>query len=170
MNMTTQHSPPPVSMLHELFWYDANSGVLTRRVDAGRFGKFKAESIVGTPHNGGYLMVGIDGARYLVHRVAFAISNGQWPECQIDHIDGNRANNRLLNLRDVSPCINSQNQRHARGVTESGLLGVSRQRNRWKAEIRTNGKRRFLGVFDTPEDAHACYLNAKRYLHEGCSI
>ena len=165
----TQTLIPAVARLTALFWYDID-GNLTRRIDGGRWGREKAGSVVGSLSSSGYLVVTVDGIRLLAHRVAFAIANGEWPHGQIDHIDGNRTNNRLSNLRDVTPSENNQNQRRPRGHTASGFLGVSRQRCRWKAEIKTGGLRRFLGTFDSPEAAHAAYLSAKREIHPCSTI
>lgn len=156
--------------LAELFWYDANGGELIRRISMGRGGRFAEGEVAGSLNGAGYLVVTADGVRLLAHRVAFAIAYGQWPQGQIDHIDGDRTNNRLLNMRDVPAVVNCQNQRRARGVTASGLLGVSRQRSRWKAEIKVNGKKRYLGAAATPEEAHALYVEAKRLLHEGNTL
>lgn len=151
--------------LTALFWYDAIDGVLIRRVSVGNGGRFQEGEIVGSKNKQGYLVVSAHGVRLLAHRVAFAISYGEWPIGLIDHIDGNRLNNRLLNLRDVTPSENNQNQRRAHGNSASGLLGVSPQRGRWKAEIKVDGKKVWLGAFGTAEEAHQSYMNAKRRLH-----
>lgn len=161
---------PTPSQLAELFWYDAIGGLLIRRVDAGRWGREKEGTIAGSINGEGYLVVTAFGLRLLAHRVAFAIAHGDWPLGQIDHIDGNRQNNRLLNLRDVTPSENNQNLRQAKGKTESGLLGVRPMGSRWYAEIKLNGMRRFLGSFSTPEDAYSAYLSAKREMHPYSTI
>ena len=127
---------PSPQELATLFWYDID-GQLTRRVDAGRWGREKAGTVVGTPHCEGYLSAVVRGKRLLVHRVCFAIAHGQWPEGQIDHIDGNRTNNRLSNLRDVMPGENSQNRHASRSDSSTGVLGIRPMRHRWQANIRT---------------------------------
>jgi hypothetical protein len=167
--MNPQPHIPQVARLRELFWYDID-GNLSRRVAAGRGGRESEGAIVGSLNGSGYLVVTVDGMRLLAHRIAFAMSHGEWPHGQIDHIDGNRTNNRLSNLRDVTPGENNQNQRRARGNSTSGFLGVSRQRQRWKAEIKLDGRRYCLGTYDTPEEAHEAYLTAKRDLHPGAAI
>ena len=139
---------------------------------AGRGGKtVQAGSVAGTRNSEGYLQTSIDGRLCLVHRVVWAYMHGEWPQGQIDHIDGDRSNNRLLNLRDVSPRVNSQNQRQPQGKTASGFLGVSRCGRRWKAVIRSeDGKDMHLGVRDTPEEAHGLYVAAKREIHQGNTL
>ncbi len=83
---------------------------------------------------------------------------------------GNRSNNRLSNLRDVSQAMNIQNERKPRSNNKSGFLGVKANRGLWKAEISIDGKTKFLGRFKTPEEAHQVYVEAKRKLHPGCTL
>lgn len=157
---------PSAQRLAELFWYDANSGDLIRRVDGGRWGREPAGTVVGSRQSGGYLSITALGRRLLVHRVGFAIAYGQWPQGQIDHIDGNRSNNRLLNLREAEPWENSQNRHAVRSDNKHGFMGIRPMRNKWQASIRTSGVRKYLGVFDTSEAAQEAYLAAKRELHQ----
>jgi len=170
MSNQALNSLPEVSRLQALLWYDSIGGQLIRRVSAGRWGRIPAGAIAGVMRADGYLLVQVDGIKLLAHRVAFAIANGQWPVGQIDHIDGNRSNNRLLNLRDVEPATNCENQRYARGSTKSGILGVRPMRGRWASSIKVRGVRHHLGTFDTPELASAAYLAAKRELHLGNTL
>ena len=95
---------------------------------------------------------------------------GAMPAGDVDHINGNRADNRWCNLRDVSRTLNNQNQRRAQKDNETGLLGVSPHRGRFKAQIRVNGKVRNLGLFDSPEVAHKVYLAHKRLMHPGNTL
>jgi len=97
---------------------------------------------------------------------------GSWPANAVDHKDGNPQNNRFDNLRDVSTAGNIQNQRRAHDRNKSGLLGVSRLKGggRWRARICTNGVNTLIGWYDTPEQAHEAYLDAKRKLHTTCTI
>ncbi len=92
----------------------------------------------------------------------------------IDHIDGNPANNRLENLRDVSRAVNGQNQKRAQRHNGTGVLGVTRRRNAksnpYQAHIVVDGRPKYLGVFPTADAASAAYIAAKRALHEGCTL
>jgi len=159
-NMLTQ------SRLKELLHYDPETGVFTRRVDVTY--NARAGDVAGTQMTVGYLSVGLDGCRYSCHRLAWLYMHGVWPSTHIDHIDGVRTNNRIVNLREANDAQNHQNRRAARKDSKSGLLGVSwHQHSRgWAACITTGGKSRHLGVFDTPELAHEAYLRAKHALHE----
>ncbi len=126
----------------------------------------------GTVNRNGYLDIRIDRKIYAAHRLAWLYVNGEWPPGMLDHINGNRMDNRILNLRSVSNTVNQQNQRHARADNKVGLLGVNFEKGsgKYKAQIRHNGKKLLVGRFDDPMAAHAAYIQAKRVLHEGCTI
>lgn len=154
--------------LRELLSYDLETGVF--RWLSSR-GTARAGSVAGSPDSYGYLQTKIDRRCYLNHRLAWLYVHAEWPEEQIDHINGCRSDNRLANLRKVSASINQQNQRKARLDNKCGLLGVSSSGKRWQARISyPGGKDTYLGLFDTPELAHAAYLEAKRRLHPGGTI
>lgn len=114
-------------------------------------------------------MIGIDGKRYLAHRLAWFYVTGYWPEL-IDHVDGNRSNNAWSNLREANKLINQQNRHNESSFNETGLLGAFRVGGRFKSSIRYGGKSHHLGYFDTAEQAHAAYVSAKREHHVGCAI
>ena len=155
-----------------LFLYDPETGVFRWRV--GRRA-VSAGDIAGSPalgRRGGLTWrIRVRGVRYAAHRLAFFYVNGRWPTCEIDHINGDAMDNRIVNLREVSREQNEQNKRRARKDSTSGLIGAMRNpRGGWKSTIRTNGKRLYLGSFTTPQAAHEAYVAAKRRLHSTCSI
>lgn len=83
----------------------------------------------------------------------------------VDHIDGNKLNNRRSNLRLATRAENNRNRARRRD-NKSGFKGVTKHSSgRWRATIKANGKFKHLGVFDTPQEAHAAYLDASRYWH-----
>ncbi len=88
----------------------------------------------------------------------------------IDHINGDKVDNRLENLRLVSHGENLQNIRKPMRNNTSGFLGVCRSGGKFMATISVNGKSLNLGSFDKPEAAHAAYVAAKRRLHACCTI
>jgi hypothetical protein len=145
--------------------------VIRYEPDTGRFvwlakvGHSKVGSIAGSRHSRGYWQVWIAGQQYMAHRLALFYVYGCWPSHDVDHINGIRDDNRLSNLREVSRGLNMQNQRLARVDSSTGLLGVVPNRARFAAQIRTNGKTVCLGTYDTPEEAHAAYVRAKRVHH-----
>lgn len=115
----------------------------------------------------------IGGRRALAHRLAWLLTYGKWPSAVIDHINGNPADNRIVNLRDVSQSVNMQNVRRAKRNTRSGVLGVQvsdspRRRNKpYYVQLVADGKRRYFGSFATVEEAHAAYVSAKRKSTKG---
>lgn len=151
--------------LRELLNYNPETGEFTRRVSTTN--SVRVGDIAGSVHHTGYLRIRVDGHQYLAHRLAWLYTHGEWPKNEIDHIDGNKTNNRIANIRDVTPSVNQQNQRKARSGT--GFLGVTLSQGRFRALIGVAGKQHYLGNYDTPELAHAAYLNAKRRFHEGFS-
>lgn len=154
----------PISNLHELFEYEPETGVL--RWKSGRRSGLPA----GKLNRRGYRILRFNGREYLAHRVAWAIFSGAWPTQQIDHVNGVLDDNRRENLRDVSAVLNQQNQRRPRRDNKTGFLGVApvvyeSGVTRYGAYIRYGGKQHGIGTFDTPEEAHAAYLLAKRTHH-----
>jgi hypothetical protein len=104
----------------------------------------------------GYLVGMLLGKGIRAHRAAFAWMTGEWPPEEIDHIDGNRANNTWANLRPASKSVNGKNQqRHS--TNSSGTAGVSfdRRNKSWRARITVNGRLIYLGRFKSLEDAAA---------------
>lgn len=112
-----------------------------------------------------YLLAMIDGKLYKVHRLIFMWHHGFFPE-NIDHIDGNSLNNRIENLRAVSPKDNSRNKSISKNNT-SGYKGVSwdKRKEKWAASIMVNRKHIFLGYHDDPAVAHEAYKKAAANYH-----
>lgn len=145
--------------------YDPETGLF--RWKAGRQ---RAGVVTGTVGKRGYVVIDFHRLKFYAHRLAWLFAKGVWPEQLIDHINGLKTDNRLANLREASGATNMQNIRSAYRSSQSKLLGVSRRYGRWHAKIRVDGADRLIGKFDTPEDAHAAYVSAKRALHPGCTI
>lgn len=160
--------------LRELVNYDPETGVFTQRADyAGtRSARWAPGRQCGHLAATGYLTMRLDHRLYQAHRLAWLWVKGAWPVHEIDHINGNRTDNRIVNLRDVPNAVNRQNTRAARVDSETGLQGVTfcKRRRRFFSRIRLDGRARFLGYFDNSQLAHAAYLAAKRQLHVGCTI
>ena len=151
--------------------------VLSYAPETGEFVWIKSSKGTGVGDKAGTMLNGriainVDGRRYLAHRLAWLYVYGEAPGKFIDHIDGNPANNRISNLRLCSQSENLQNQRRAKANSRSGFLGVSwrKQTKKWRAVICIGRKAKELGHFDSPEEAHAAYVAAKRIYHPFCSI
>lgn len=113
----------------------------------------------------GYLKLRIDQTLYQGHRLAWLHHYGHWPDDDIDHIDGDRSNNRINNLRDILSSENRKNQYGTGRPTASGLIGVARAGRKWRAYITNQGRTQWLGAYDSPEEASAAYKAAKPKYH-----
>ena len=154
--------------LRELIFYKPNSGVFRWRVTRGRA---KAGVLAGWTNEQGYLLIRVNGILYQAQRLAWLYMTGQWPPSGfIDHLNTNPSDNRWANLRDATKLINQENRRRPGCNNKAGLLGVSPNGARWAATIVSHLKKHHLGTFDTPEQAHAVYVAAKRRLHAGCTL
>lgn len=154
--------------LKELLEYCPNSGEFTWKNSRG---SVKAGAIAGSKNSLGYIQIQVDGVNQFGHRLAWLYQNGSFPIGSIDHINGDVWDNRICNLRDVNHKTNLQNRRKAPcNNYSSGLLGVSRSGNRWRAYITVDGRQMHLGCFSKADDAHDAHVKAKRKLHAGCTI
>jgi hypothetical protein len=117
----------------------------------------------------GYLNICIDSQYYYTHRLAWFYVHGEWPKV-IDHINGDKTDNRIENLRSVDQRCNVQNVLKVRKHNDSGVLGARKTKYGFQTSVRIDGKNHYLGHYKTAEEAHNVYLKAKRELHEGCTI
>ena len=122
---------------------------------------------VGGKNYQGYWVVSVHGRPVMAHRVVWALTFGEWPKHQIDHINGDKSDNRICNLRDVSPKTNAENRRIR---NKHGLQGVRNRGGKWMTQIVVNGKQTYIGTFPSAMDAHLAYMEAKRRTHSGCAF
>jgi hypothetical protein len=141
--------------LKSLLNYNPATGEFTWAVDRGgrRIGEV-AGYIGRDKYRKAYRRTRVDGKEYLVHRLAWLYSYGEWPKNEIDHIDQNSLNNRLSNLRDVTTLENQKNQKTPKN-NSSGTMGVyfDIAAQKWRAYINVESKRLHLGLFKSKEDA-----------------
>lgn len=146
-----------IEELKEYFKYDESSGKLfwkkrpSNRVIVG--------SEVGNYNDQGYKVCRFQGRAIRVHRIIWAINKGENPNEFIDHVNGIKDDNRLENLRLVTNAQNLQNMKKAKGYT------FHKKNNKWTAQISVNKQHKYLGSFDTEQEAHYAYLKAKEELH-----
>lgn len=126
--------------------------------------------IAGCLNTIGYWQIGIRRVRYLGHRLAWLYVYGVWPLGEIDHIDGDRGNNRIANLRVTNRSVNMQNVTRTNKKTQTGLLGAHVDKNGFSSKIMLDGMSMHLGNFKTAQEAHEAYVRAKRKIHEGNTL
>jgi len=159
-------APLTQERLKELFHYDPDTGLFTRRK---RQGVHNVGDVAGTVNKAGYIAIVIDTQPNYAHRLVWLYLYGTYPELTIDHINGIRSDNRLCNLRIVDHQTNSHNRTSV--VSKTGFLGVTGPVQRksgipvWIAQINVNRKNINLGSFRSPEAAHSAYLSAKKKYH-----
>lgn len=166
-----------VETLHELLSINVETGDLTWKgrgpewfTDSKSHGlwnqRYAGGRAFATQHERGYLHGFILGRQFLAHRVVWAMVHGKWPSAQIDHINGAKSDNRPANLREASASQNQWNK-GVRKDSASRSKGVyfDADRDKWVAEIRSNGRKRFLGRFADQSDAIAAYARASAELH-----
>ena len=149
--------------LLEKLSYDPESGIFRWRVRIMCYGGGKHPGdMAGTPKDG-YVQINIFGKPYRAHHLAWLASYGSWPrsDMDVDHIDRNRSNNSISNLRLANRAQNNINSKRHR-ETKSGFRGVAKARNKWLARIKMDGKDKHLGVFERKEDAIAARIAAEK--------
>jgi hypothetical protein len=157
MTTTTKKSfsnplPNLDTLLHH-FDYDHNTGEITWRNPSSK--KMTKGDIAGTSNNQGYVCISFYGDKLKAHRIAWKMFYGSIDnDLLIDHINGNKSDNRISNLRLVSHLENNRNKRICNN-NSSGYPGVIyyKNANKWAASINNNGKREYLGFFKKFEDA-----------------
>ncbi len=153
--------------VRELF--DYFDGMLIRKVSRGR-GKYSVRwrkgDVAGSELSYGYRGISIDYNSYKLHHIIWLWHHGSLPNGVIDHINGNKADNRIENLRIGSHAQNCQNKRRPMITNKLGVQGVYKVNNKYRAAIHKNYKRIHIGYFDTAEEAYQAYLTQKRKLHE----
>jgi hypothetical protein len=168
LKMSDKRIRPKQPITHEdaisALTYDPLTGLLKWKTTRG--GRLTTSSI-GALRPDGYLSIGFKDNKLLVHRLIWFIVYGTWPN-EVDHINGNRTDNRLVNLREVVRAENRQNlDRNNPHNKSTGLVGssFSKRNGTYRAYININRKQIHLGHFKTADLAHAAYLSAKSVIH-----
>jgi len=153
----------PIERIKLLLEYRAD-GVLYWKAGIGK--RRNEGKIAGSRAPSGYVLIGIDGKIYPAHRIVWCFHHGTWPP-MIDHINGNRSDNRIENLRECSPSQNQWNRKAQEGAVS--IKGVQyrpdRKKKRYIARINVKGKEHYLGAFETAEAAAEAVIFARNNYH-----
>ena len=157
---------PSQERLKELFDYDPETGVFTWKVNR-RTKKTKGKT-AGSIDTRGHIQISINSSLYLAHRLAWVYYYGESPgDMFVDHINLNKCDNRIKNLRLAT---NTQNQynKSLNKNNKTGYKGVSfhKKKNNYRATIRVDGEYKYLGSFYTPEEASLAYQAAAKQYHK----
>lgn len=143
-----------VSLIEDLFYYDGKDirwkTSRTSRVVVGR--------VAGSIKKNGYRQIKINKKQYQAHRLVWVLHHKEWPSSFVDHINGNKLDNRIENLRVVSKSQNGMNRAKQQNNT-SGYVGVyfDKRGKRWRAQIKIQSKTKSLGSYKTKEEAAEVY-------------
>lgn len=157
-----RNSPLTHERLTEMLNYDPETGLFSWRVRASN--RVKVGTVCNNKDGHGYVRVRIDTVSYWAARLAWFYVHKRWPTNDIDHINGVKDDNRIVNLREATRSQNLANRRTLR----NGLKGVcyDKKNGRWIAQVSANKQIVFRQLFDTEEEAHRAYLKAAK-LHHG---
>lgn len=149
-----------VERLKEALTYNPDDGLF--RWKSPKSNRVSAGTVAGSPNGLGYIYITLDWKKYRAHRLAWLYTTGCWPDTELDHIDGNRSNNRWDNLRPSNRTLNTLNQKDTRSLkSKSGIRGVTITSGGYEARITVYGEAKNLGRFDDPVAASEAYESAR---------
>lgn len=159
-----------VERLKEVLRYEPETGLFWWKVKTSK--RTNLTKPAGSNHNAGYYKIGIDGNVYLSHRLAWLYMTGKWPEYDIDHINGNKKDNRIENLRDIPHQMNGGNRRilNKNNTTGSQNIYFDKYRCKYVVEMYVAGKKKHFGRFDSLEEATSMATEMRRKHQPGCTI
>jgi len=157
-------------MLKEYLEYNPETGIFIWILKPNK--RIKIGDNAGSLSHTGYMCIKFKGKHFLSHRIAWFLTYKIWPDKDIDHINGNKKDNRIINLRLATKSQNKQNQIKPSKNNKTGYLGVYyiEKSGKYEAQIMLNYKTKHIGYFNTAEEAHNEYLIKKREIHEFCTI
>jgi len=149
--------------LKELLYYDPETGNFTYKKP---WFNRKIGDIASLKHSTGHTRIRLDGCLYYSHRLAWLYIYGYFPENEIDHINRNKSDNRICNLREVSVSCNMRNTGN-RSNNTSGVKGVYwfKQKSKWCSYIIISSKKYFLGLYSSFDEAVCTRLAAEQCLN-----
>jgi hypothetical protein len=150
--------------LKQNFHYDELTGIFTYKKNIA---SKKVGDVAGNVNSKGYIRIGINYATHKAHRLAWLYMTGSFPQYQVDHINGNKEDNRWCNLREATNAENQCNKSLSIR-NKSGLKGVSwdKKANKWRAQSTLNNIKKYLGMFESKESAYKSYVDFSRNHHK----
>ena len=158
MKITDIESTLTADLLKTVLDYDKGSGRFSWKIPPANQ-TLSVGDLAGYLRGNGYWYIKINGRGYSAHRLAWLYVNGEWPGYIIDHVNGVKSDNKIANLRQADKSQNGSNSA-LRSSNTSGFKGVTKCKNKWKAQITHNQVVVYLGLFNTKEEAHEAYLKA----------
>jgi len=151
----------------KLWWLPRSLGMFWAEPELKRWNAHYANQEAFVASSDGYRLGHIFNRTYRAHRVIWAMQTGVWPSEQVDHINGDRSDNRWINLRSATGSENSKNRKSMQG-SSSAYLGVhwSAKDRKWVAKITVSGKQVVLGFFSCEDEAARAY-DAAASVHHG---
>lgn len=146
--------------LQQVLNYNPETGVFTWAVC---FGNARINMVAGSIKSNGYISIGVDKKRYHAHRLAWLYVYGEWPKNDIDHVNRDKTDNRIANLRVVSRSVNLVNTSR-RQNNKSGYKGIWWDKNRqnWQVRISVDKQQKNLGCVKTLDEAVALRKAAEK--------
>ncbi len=149
--------------LHQVLAYNPKTGIFRWKAPAS--GPVMPGDVAGTLHRSMYRSIRVDGRLYQSGRLAWLYMKGRWPKYQIHCINGDPSDIRWANLQEIT---HSQRRALYPAQGKLGVKGVWVRRGRYVAEIKAPGQKRYLGTFNTLEEASAAYAKAAKKAFGSC--
>jgi hypothetical protein len=151
-----------LSLVLEMLEYQPETGALLQRKARP---KVKVGSLAGVVTPYGYRYIQLQGRKYAAHRLIWYIEHGSFPPHDIDHIDGNKLNNKITNLREATRKQNCENK-GAQKNNKLGIRGVSynQRLRKYVAQIQHNGINQYIGLYTDPQEASKAYEEVAKSL------
>jgi hypothetical protein len=166
MEMKLEETKELIALIKETYSYDPETGIFSIYETVNKQNR-RVKGFHLASH--GYVTLAINRYKKMyAHRAAWAVYHGEWPKHCIDHINRDKTDNRIANLREMPKALNLQNK-EKQSNNKTGYKGVyycSRGLRHFKAQIGYGGKRYFLGSYSTPEEAYRVYCEAARKHHQ----
>ena len=149
-----------IDELRQALQYEPETGLFRWKCGA------RTGEIAGRPDPEGYVILSVKGRSYRAHRIAWMFVHGSYPDKHIDHINQSKQDNRIANLR---LCTNSENHQNTSPPANntSGHKGVTwnKKDRKWRAQIKLNYRLRYIGSFDTKEEAIVARKQVEKEIH-----